>query len=185
MLRSEGGLVVWKEGMVGGETGWVGCGKGARVGGGKRCRQYTHKHCTYSAVQSLHKRVTHRTRLAQELHNIFVRLKRVCHLVRICLTLCCSFTCRAPRAHILPHSLFFLPRHQNTHYNRDNTIYSKNTQCIINLSKNAWSESNGIKNHSGVKTSRVAEPPAKLSPQVMSLKSLRPKSLRLSQGSRG
>ena len=33
-----------------------------------RCRQYTHKHCTYSAVQCLHKRGTHRTRLAQELH---------------------------------------------------------------------------------------------------------------------
>ena len=45
------------------------------------CRQYTHKHCTHSAVQSLHKRGTHRTRLAQELHNIFVRLKRTCHLV--------------------------------------------------------------------------------------------------------
>ena len=40
-----------------------------------------HEHCTYSAVQSLHKRGTHRTRLAQELHNIFVRLKRICHLV--------------------------------------------------------------------------------------------------------
>ena len=38
----------------------------------------THKHCTYSAVQSIHKRGTHRTRLAQELHNIFVRLK-ICH----------------------------------------------------------------------------------------------------------
>ena len=49
-------------------------------------RQYTHKHCTYNAVQSLHKRGMHRTRLAQELHNIFVRLKRVCHLVRTSLT---------------------------------------------------------------------------------------------------
>ena len=29
------------------------------------CRGYTHKHCTYSEVQSLHKRGTHRTRLAQ------------------------------------------------------------------------------------------------------------------------
>ena len=35
------------------------------------CRQYTLKHCTYSAVQSLHKRGTHRTRLAQEWHYIF------------------------------------------------------------------------------------------------------------------
>ena len=75
------------------------------------CGQYTHKHCTSSAVQSIHKRGTHRTRLAQELHNIFVRLKRICHLVRTCLTLCCSRTCVVPRAHLLPHSLFLLPRH--------------------------------------------------------------------------
>ena len=39
-------------------------------------------------------------------------LKRVCHLVSSCLTLCCSLTCRAPRAHLLPHSLFLVPRHQ-------------------------------------------------------------------------
>ena len=46
---------------------------------------------------------THRTRLAQELHDISVGLKRACHLVRTCLTFCCSCTCRAPRAHHLPH----------------------------------------------------------------------------------
>ena len=46
---------------------------------------------------------------------IFVRMKRFCHLVRTCLALCCSLTCRAPRANLLPHSLFLLPRHQNTH----------------------------------------------------------------------
>ena len=34
------------------------------------CRQYTHKYCTYSAVQPVHKRGTHRTRLAQELHGL-------------------------------------------------------------------------------------------------------------------
>ena len=126
------------------------------------CRQYTHKHCTYRAEQLVHKRGTHITRLARgrpgpELHCIFVRLKRVCHLVRTCLTLCCSITCLAPRARLLPHSLFLLPRHQNTHYNRDNTIYTKNTQYIINLSKHAWSKSIAIKNHSGGKTCRVAE----------------------------
>ena len=36
---------------------------------------------------------------------IFVRLKRICHLVRTCLTLCCSLTCRVPWTHDLPHSL--------------------------------------------------------------------------------
>ena len=84
------------------------------------------------------------------------------------LTLCCSLTCRSPRAHHLPHSLFLLPRHQNTHYNRDNTIHSKNTQCIINLSKTSQSTSSAIKNHSDVKTCRVAEARAKHCPQVMS-----------------
>ena len=117
---------------------------------------------------------------------IFVRLKRICHLVSARLILCCSLTCLAPRAHLLPHSLFLVPRHQNTHYNRDNTICSKNTQCIINLSKQARSKNIAIKkNHSGVKTCRVTDTCAQTSPQVMSPKSLRPRRLRLSQGSRG
>ena len=62
---------------------------------------------------------------------------------------------------------FFPPRHQNTHHNRDNTIYSKNTHYIINLSKTSQSTSSAIKNHSGGKTCRVAETRAKHSPQVM------------------
>ena len=47
----------------------------------------TPTHCTYSEVQSVHKRGTHLTRLAQgparvkDCSDIFVRLKRVCHLV--------------------------------------------------------------------------------------------------------
>ena len=57
---------------------------------------------------------------------------------------------------------------------------SRNTQYIIHLSKTSQSTSGAIKNHSGVKTRRVAETLAKHSPQVMS-----PKRLRLSQGSRG
>ena len=67
----------------------------------------------------------------------------------------------------------------------ENTIFSKNAQCIINLSQNARSKSIAFKNHSGVKPCRVAETCAKHFPQVMSPKSLRPKSLRLYQGSRG
>ena len=96
---------------------------------------------------------------------IFAHLKRVCHLVRTCLTLCCLLTCHAPRAHLLPHSLFLPPRHQKTHFNQNNTICSKNTHCIINLSKNDQSKSIPFKNHSGVKTSRVAENCATRSPQ--------------------
>ena len=60
-------------------------------------------------------------------------------------------------------SLFLLPRHQNTHYGRDNTIYSKNTQWVINLFRNTQSNSNAIK--TGVKTDRVTETRAKHSPQ--------------------
>ena len=145
-----------------------------------KCRQYTHKHCTYSAVRSLHKRGTHRTRLAQELHNIFVRLRRIGHQVRTCLTLCCSRTCLVPRAHHLPHSLFLLPQHQNTQHHRYNTVTSRNTQYIMNISMLSQSTSSAVKNHSGVKTCRVAETRARHSPQVMS-----PKSFRLSPRSPG
>ena len=58
--------------------------------------------------------------------------KSQCHLcapekspvtVRTCLTRC-SLTCRLPRAHHLPHSLFLPPQHKNTQHNRDNTIIS-------------------------------------------------------------
>ena len=107
---------------------------------------------------------------------IFVRLKRICHLVCTSLTLCCSLTCRSPRADHLPHSLFLLPLHQNTHYNRDNTTCSKNTQNIKNKSRLSQSTSSAIKNHSGVKTCGVAETRAR---QLLQVKS--PKSLRLSQ----
>ena len=133
------------------------------------CRQYTHKHCTHIAAQSVDKRGTHRTRSAQELHDIFERLKRICHLVRTCLTHCCSLTCRLPREHHLPHSLFLLPRHHNTHCNRDNTIYSKNTQYIMNFPRISQLTSSAIKNHSGVKTCSVAESRAKHSPQNANL----------------
>ena len=121
-----------------------------------RCGQYTHKHCTYSAVQSLHKRGTHRTRLAQELHNIFVPLTRVCHLVRTCLTLCCPSTCLVPRS--TSSSLTLPSTTTPEHAPQDNTVYSKNTQYIINLSKSSQSTSGAIMNHSGVRTCRVAEP---------------------------
>ena len=48
------------------------------------CRQYTHKHCTYSAVQSFHKLGTNTPRLAPVIMDCissFVCLKRICHLV--------------------------------------------------------------------------------------------------------
>ena len=110
---------------------------------------------------------------------IFVRLQRICHLIRTCLTLCCSLTCRVPRTHDLPHSLFLLPRHKNTQHNRDNMIISKKTQYIMNFTRLSQSTSSAIKDHSGVKTCRVAETRARLLPQVMS-----PRSLRLSRGSK-
>ena len=93
------------------------------------------------------------------------------------LTVCCSLTCRLPRAHHLLHSLFRLPRHQNTQHNRYNKNNSENTKYITHVSKLSQSTSSAIKNHSGVKTCRVAETRARQLPQVMC-----PKSLRLSQG---
>ena len=77
------------------------------------------------------------------------------------------------------HSLFLLPPHKNTQHNRDKKIISKNTQYIMHISMLSQSTSSAIKNHSGVKTCRVAETRARQLPQVMS-----PKSLRLSQGSK-
>ena len=65
---------------------------------------------------------------------ILVRLKRICHLVCTCLTLCCSLTCRLPRAHHPLHSLSLLPRQQNTQHIW-NTIISKNNQDIMNFSR--------------------------------------------------
>ena len=135
----------------------------------------------YSAVQSLHKRGTHRTRLAQELqrHLCAPENSSVIWSARVSPFVALSLALHHEHIFFLIHASF-LPRHQNTHYNRDNTIYSKNTQCIINFSQNDQSKSNAIKNHSVVKTSRVVETRAKHSPQVMS-----PKILRLSPGSRG
>ena len=90
-----------------------------------------------------------------------------------CLTLCCSRTCRWPRAHHLPHSLFLLPQHKNTQHNRFNMINSKNTQYIMHISMLSHSTSSAIKNYSGVKTCRVAETRARQLPHfthAMSLK---------------
>ena len=41
----------------------------------------------------------------------------------------------------MKNSLFLLPRHQNTHYNRDNTLYSKNILYIMNLTRISQSKS--------------------------------------------
>ena len=121
------------------------------------CNQDTHSQHTSVQYSLFTSAGTHRTRLAQELHNFFLRLKRICHLVRTCLTLSCSLTWRLPRAHRLPHSLFLLPRQQNTQHNRNSTTISKNNQDIMNFSRLSQSTSSAIKNHSGVKTCRVAE----------------------------
>ena len=56
---------------------------------------------------------------------IFVRLKSICHLVRICLPL----TCRLP--HHLPQSLFLLLRHKNTQHNRFIMSTTENTHAQL------------------------------------------------------
>ena len=135
-----------------------------------KCRQDTHSQHTYVQYSSQARNASHALGSSHTgCSVIFVRLKRICHLVCTCLTRCCFLTCRLPRARPLPHSLFLLPRHKNTQHDRFNMIISKNTQ----------STSSAIRNHSGVKTCRVAETRGRHLPQVMS-----PRSLRLSQGSK-
>ena len=71
-------------------------------------RTPTHNTHLCSTVWSQARKRTPRAWLKSHgLHFIFVRLKRICHLVRTCLTPCCSLTCFFPRAYHLPHSLFF------------------------------------------------------------------------------
>ena len=136
------------------------------------CRQGHPLTIHVCAVQFVHKRGTHTTRLAQELH---------CHLRAPenhlviwcvpCLILGC-LTCLSPRALHLPHSLLLL-RHKNTKHNRYNKSNSENTQYITHISKLPQSTSCAIKNHSGVKTCRVPETGAQQLPQVMSPENLR------------
>ena len=77
---------------------------------------------------------------------IFVRLKRICHLV-LHLSHPLLFS------HLTSSSSFTrLPRHQNTQHNRDHTTYSKNTQYIMNLSRISQPTRSAIKSHSGAKT---------------------------------
>ena len=82
-------------------------------------------------------------------------------------TLCCSLTCRLPRAHHLPQSLFLLPLHKNIQHDRNNTIISKNNQGIMIFSRLSQSTSSIIKNHSAVKTCRVTETRARQLPQIL------------------
>ena len=74
-------------------------------------------------------------------------------------------TCRSPRAHHFPHSLLVQPLLKNTQHNRYNMIISKNTEYIPHISKLSQSTCSAIKNHSGVKTCRVAETRARQLPQ--------------------
>ena len=99
---------------------------------------------------------------------IFVRLERICHLVlHMSHPFVVASPAVSPRAHHLPHSLFLPPRHKNTQHNRYNTIHSENTQYIMHISKLSQSTSSAIKNHSGVKTCRVAETRARQLPHLL------------------
>ena len=132
-----------------------------------------------SQARNAHHALGSREQPKHDLHFIFVRLKRV--FVIWCVAHVSSMvalTCLSPRAHHLPHS-HFLVRHKNTQHNRYNKSNSEITQYITRTSKLPQSTSSAVKNHSGVKTCRVAETRARQLPQVMS-----PKSLRMSQGSK-
>ena len=105
------------------------------------CRQYTHKHCTYSAVQPVHKRGTHITRLAQgpaRLKNcsvIFVRLKRVCHLVRTCLIVAVSLAVHHEHMFFLLHSSFYHDTRTRTTIGNNTPLWRENQQSGGNMHK--------------------------------------------------
>ena len=131
------------------------------------CRQYTHKHCTHSAVQTLHKR-----NASDTLGSIFAESSLCAWKESVIWSAHVSpFVALSPAVHhehifFLIHSSFYHDTRTRTTIGTTRSIYSKNTQCIINLSKNDQSKSNAIKNRSGVKTSRVAETRATHSPQL-------------------
>ena len=114
------------------------------------------------------------------LHVIFVRLKRICHMV-----LHMSHPCWS-----LPHlpcttstssssfTLLFLPRHKNTHYVQSGQHDLLHEHPVHHAHLQALPVDKLRHQESLVKTCRVAETRARQLPQVMS-----PKSLRLSQGS--
>ena len=139
------------------------------------CRQDTQLTIHICAAQLVHKRGTHTalgsrpTRLQNHIVT-FVRLKSVQSSGVPSLILGCCLFYLSPRAHHLPHSLFFLPQHKNTHLNRDNMINSENTQHITHMSMFPQSTSCTIKNHSGVKTCRVAETRAQTPTETMAKK---------------
>ena len=83
-----------------------------------------------------------------------------------CLILVGCLTCLSPRALHLPHSLFLAPRHKNTQHNRHNMINSENTQYIMHIPNLPQWTSCAIKNHSGLKTCRVAETRARQLPHL-------------------
>ena len=100
---------------------------------------------------------------------LFARLKRICHLV-----LHMSWSLVASPAVYHEHLIFLI----------HSSLYDTRTRSTIGTTRTtprtlSQSTSCAIKNHSGVKTCRVAETRARQLPQVMS-----PKSLRLSQGSK-
>ena len=141
------------------------------------CRQDTHS-THICAVQFVHKRGT-RTQRAW-LKNcivIFVRFKRIWSSgVFHVSSLVDSLAVHHKHFMCLTHSSFCDTRTCST---IGTTRATPRTPSTSRTSPSSQSTSGAIKNHSGVKTCRVAETRAPQLPQVMS-----PKSLRLSQGSK-
>ena len=109
---------------------------------------------------------------------IFVRLKRICHLVRTCITLCCSLTCFALRAHLLRHASEHALRSGQHDLLQEHPVHHQPLQATP-VEKHRYQE------HTVVKIYRVTETCEQNTPQVMIPKNLRPRGLRFSQGSRG
>ena len=118
-----------------------------------KCRQCTHKHCRYSAVQSVHKRGTHRTRLAQvtriAVSSLFAWKESVIWSAHVSLFVALSLAVHHEHIIFLIHSSFY--HDTRTRTTTGTTRSTPRTQYIINLSKASQSTSGAIKNHSGPK----------------------------------
>ena len=141
-------------------------GRNSRKSKGGVDRTFTHNTRRSSTVCSQAQNA-HTTRWTQELHFYLCAPDKSVVIWRVpCLIFGC-LTCLSPRALHLPHSLFLL-RHKNTQEDRYNKSKSENTPYIPHISKFPQSTSCTIKNHSGVKTCRVAETRAPQLPHQLS-----------------
>ena len=137
-----------------GYCNWIGRGPNSPM----ICRQDTHSQYTSVQYSLFTSGGTNTTRFAQVITDCISSLcawKESVIWCCTCLPLCCSLTCRIPRAYHLPHSLFLLPQYENT----------KNTQCITHISSSPSRQAAPSRITLAWKPCRVSETRARHLPQ--------------------